>query len=84
MHKPESVLKKEMNKSFWDFQLQKDHPFLARRADLLLVNKNERTCYLMDFTVPVDLRIKESKNIDEYLGLGRKLKQLWNMKVTVI
>ena len=28
--------------------------------------------------------MKESEKIDKYLDFGRKLKKLWNMKVTVI
>ena len=40
----------------------------------------------MDFTVPADHRIKlkESEKKDKYLDLARKLKKLWNMKVTII
>ena len=40
----------------------------------------------MDFTVPVDHRVKlkESKKKDEYLDFARKLKKPWNMKATII
>ena len=40
----------------------------------------------MDFAVPVDHRIKlnESEKTDKYLDLARKLKTLWDMKVSVI
>ena len=40
----------------------------------------------MDFAVPADHRIKlkESGKRDKYLDLARKLKKLWNMKVTII
>ena len=40
----------------------------------------------VDFTVPVDRRVKskESKIKDQYLDLAKRLKKLWNMKVTVI
>ena len=40
----------------------------------------------MDFIVPADhkVKLKESKKKDKYLDLGRELKKLWNMKVTVI
>ena len=46
----------------------------------------ERTCRIVDFTVPGDHRVKlkESKKRDKYLDLARELKKLWNMKVTVI
>ena len=40
----------------------------------------------MDFAVPVDYRVKskEGENKDKYLDLPRELKNLWNMKVTII
>ena len=51
-----------------------------------MINKKERTCRIVDFTVPADHRIKlkESKKKDKYLYLTRELKKLWNMKVTII
>ena len=40
----------------------------------------------MDFAVPADHRVKlkESEKKGKNLDLGRKLKKLWHMKVTVI
>ena len=40
----------------------------------------------MDFTVPAGHRIKlkENEKKDKYLDLARELKQIWNMKVTII
>ena len=40
----------------------------------------------MELAVPVDHRVKLKENIkkDMYLDLARKLKKLWNMKVTVM
>ena len=40
----------------------------------------------MDFAVLVDrwVKLQESEKKDKYLDLARKLKKLWNMKVTVI
>ena len=45
-----------------------------------------RTCKTIDFAVPADQRIKlkESEKKDKYWDLARELKNLWNMKVTII
>ena len=45
-----------------------------------------RTCKIMDFAVPADLRIKlkECEKNDKYLDLARELKKLRNMKMTII
>ena len=48
--------------------------------------KKKKICKVVDFVVPADHRIKlkECEKRDKYLDLGRELKKLWNMKVTII
>ena len=41
MHKPESILENEMHKFLWDFEIQTDFLILARRPDLVIVNKTK-------------------------------------------
>ena len=41
MHKPEYFLENEMLKMLLDFQIQIDHPIVARRSDLVLINKKK-------------------------------------------
>ena len=38
--KPESVLENKMHKILWDFKIQTNHPILARRLDLVSIDKN--------------------------------------------
>ena len=47
---------------------------------------NKRICKIVDFAVPADhrLKLKECEKKDKYLNLSRELKNLWNMKVTII
>ena len=75
-----------MHKLLWDFNIQTDHVILARRPDLIIINKKKRTCKIVNFAVPADHRIKlkECEKKDKYLDLGRELKKLWNMQVTII
>ena len=48
--------------------------------------KKKKIGKVVDFAVPADHRIKlkESEKRDKYLDLARELKNLWNMKVTII
>ena len=48
--------------------------------------QKKRICKIVDFTVPTDYRIKlkENEKKDKYLDLFRELKNLWNMKATII
>ena len=85
-HKPESVLENKTHKILWDFEIQTDHQIPARRPDLVVINKKERTCHLIDFAIPADHRVKLKKieKKDKYLDLARELKKLWNMEVKIV
>ena len=84
-HEPESVLENEDYKILWDFSIQTDHVIEARRPDLVVVDKKERSCKIIDFAVPGDSRIEKEKNkIEKYQDLGRKLQKIWNVKVKII
>ena len=86
MYNPESVLDNNTYKFLWDFEIQTDHIISARPPDLIIINKKERTCRIVDFAVLADHRVKlkECKKKDKYLELPRESKKLWNMKVTII
>ena len=86
MHNPASVLENDTHKLLWYFDNQTDHLILARRPDLIIIEKRKRICKNVDFAVPADHRIKlkECEKKDKYLDLVRELKKLWNMKVTII
>ena len=85
-HEPESVLENEDYKMLWDFCIQTDHVIEVRRPDLVLVDKKERICKIIDFAVPGDSRIeeKEKDKIEKYQDLGRELQKIWNVKVKII
>ena len=86
MHNPAPVLENNTHKLLWDFDIDTDHLILARRPDLIIINKKKRTCKIVDFAVPADHRIKlkECEKKDMYLDLARELKKLRNMQVTII
>ena len=80
MHNLESVLENEMHKLLWDIDIQTDHRFSTRRPDLMMVNKENRICRIVDSAVPADHRVKNDKHQD----LASELIKTMNMKVTVI
>ena len=85
-HEPESVLENEDCKILWDFSIQTDYVIEARRPDLIVADKEERSCKIIDFTVPEDSRIEEKKKdkIEKYQDLERELQKIWNVKVKII
>ena len=70
----------------WDFSIQTDHVIEIWRPDLVLVDKKERNCKIIDFAVPGDSRIeeKEKDKIEKYQDLGRELQKIWNVKLKII
>ena len=74
MHSLAPVLENNTHKVLWE-----------RRPDLIIINKKKRTCNIVDFAVPADhkIKLKECEKKDKYLDLARKLKKLWNVKVTI-
>ena len=86
MHNPESVQENGTHKLLWDSEMHTDHLISARRPDLIIINKKERTCRIVDFAVPADhrLKLKEGEKRDKYLDLAWKMKKLCNLKVTII
>ena len=44
-----------------DFSIQTNHVIEARRPDLVVVDKKERSCKIIDFAVPEDSRIEEKE-----------------------
>ena len=85
-HEPEHLLENEDYKIMWDFSIQTDHFIEARRPDLVVVDKKERSCKITDFAVPGDSRIeeKEKDKTEKYQDLGRELQKIWNVKVKII
>ena len=57
-HKPESVLENEKSQLLWDFEVQTDHHIEARRPDLIIVDKEKKTCQIVDFAIPGDHRVE--------------------------
>ena len=45
-----------------------DHPISSSRPDLEMFNEKKKTCGIVDFAVPADLRVKvkECENGDKY------------------
>ena len=87
MYDPTSVLENDPHKLGWDVEIQTDHLISTRQPNLVIISKKKkRTCWIVDFAIQVDHRIKlkESEKKDKYPKLNRKLKKLWNMKVSVI
>ena len=85
-HEPEAVVETEKCKILWDFMVQTDARIPARRPDVIVINKENKQCQIIDFAVPFDTRIrdKEAEKVLKYQDLAREVSKLWKVKAQVI
>ena len=81
-HSPESVYENEDVKILWDFNIYTDHVIQHRRPDIVMFDKKERKCMIIDIACPGDSRVelKEKEKIQNYAELRREIKKLWKCK----
>lgn len=85
-HEPNAVCENNDFHILWDFEVQTDHAIEARRADMIVTDKKNNICKIIDFTVPFDSRVdsKEVEKIEKYQDLAREVRKIWNKKVKFI
>ena len=85
-HQPEGVLKKENVKILWDFNIHADEEIQARRPDIVVHDKSNKSCYVIDVAIPGDARVgqKEAEKIEKYSDLRTELQKLWKGKAKVV
>ena len=83
---PEKVEETDHVKILWDFNIQTDHVIEHRRLDVVVLDKHEKMCHLIDIAVPGDSRVasKENEKVQKYQDLARELRKLWQVKVKVV
>ena len=85
-HVPLPVVEDADTKALWDFNIFMDRHISARRPDIVFIDKNAKTVWVIDVAVPADRRVKdkETEKIDKYQELCLEIQQLWNMRTIVI
>ena len=82
MHKPESVLEKEMHKISWDFKIQAEHLIPHWKLKCQITNKNENLPF-SEICHKVKIKNKRRKE-RQALRTCLRTKKPWNIWVTVI
>ena len=58
-HEPESVVENDGVRLLWDVNIQCDHIIEARRPDIVVINKQEKSCLIIDIAILGDIRVHE-------------------------
>ena len=64
----------------------KDREVTANRPDIIIKNKKEKTCPLIDVAIPADRNAvqKEAEKKLKYKSLCIEIQRMWNLKRTII
>ena len=70
----------------WDFSIQTETKISHNKPDLILLEKKEKICYIVDFACPFDRRIekKERDKTKNYSDLKYEILKMWKNKITKI
>jgi hypothetical protein len=85
-HIPKSVCQHEDTTVLWNQGIQSDREVLANRPDIIIKNKKEKICLLIDVAIPSDRNVlqKESEKKLKYKNLRIEIQRMWDMKYFVI
>jgi len=70
----------------WNQAIHTDREVTANIANILIKNKKEKTCTLIDVAIPADRNVvkKEAEKKLKYKSLCIEIKRMWNLKCTIL
>ena len=70
-HEPKAVTKNDSITFLWDMPIHNDRTIAANRPDIVLKNKTDKTCLLIDMTIPLDTNtsVKTTEKLTKYKDL---------------
>ena len=73
-------------KLLWDFSIVTYRTTHANRPDLIVVLKEQRLAYLVDFSCPFDSNMtqKEAEKVEKYQDLLLEIQRMWHVKAEII
>ena len=74
------------NKLLWDFSVGTDHEIGSRRRDLVIIDKRDKGCQIIDAAIPENGRVreKEDEKVEKYQDLAREVRKMWVARTKVI
>ena len=72
-HEPNTVTENDSVTILWDMPIHTERTIAANRPDIVLKNKKDKTCLLIDMTIPLDtntsVKTTEKLNKDKDLEI---------------
>ena len=85
-HHPPAVVEQGNVNVLWDFPINTDRTIKANRPDIIVKDRLEKTCLLIDMRVPSDriIAVKEFDKLSKYKDLEIEIQKMWHLKTTVV
>ena len=85
-HEPQTVTEKDNITILWDMPIQTDHEMKSNRPDIVIKNKLEKRCLLIDMSIPTEKNssVKVTEKLSKYKDLEIEVERVSGMKVTTI
>ena len=85
-HKPPKVIENKNATISWDFGIHTDRTSQANRPDIAVKNHNDKTCFLIDMSVPSDTNVSLQifEKLSKYKKLEIEVKKMWHLKTTAL
>ena len=63
-----------------------DKTIAGNRPDIVLTNKKDKTCLLIDMTIPLDTNtsVKTTEKLTKYKDLEIEVERMWGLKTTTV
>jgi hypothetical protein len=70
----------------WNQAVHTDREVTAKRPDIIIKNKKEKTCTMIDVVIPADKNVvkKEAEKRLKYKSLFIEIQRMWNLKCTIV
>ena len=73
-------------KLLWDFMVQCDIPIEHRKPDIIVIDKSQKLCIIIDVACPCDYNLIEKKNdkLNRFSDLRLQIARMWDVKAIII
>ena len=85
-HMPKPVCEEGDVTVLWNQVVHTQREVTANRPDIVIKNKKEKTCTLIDAAMPADRNVvqKEAEKKLKYNSLCIEMQRMWNLKCTIV
>jgi hypothetical protein len=83
---PEPVYEEGDVTVLWNQAVHTDREVTANRTAIMIKNKKEKTCALIDLAIPANRNVvqKEAEKKLKYKSLSIEIQRMWNLKCTIV